>query len=793
MKIIYNPKSILLQALCLVFTVIGSFSINAQIASMSNQGDLHIFNNANLYLKGDYNFGSGGSTVSERTTTIGTLSFAAAATSSDASSGTHFMDGYIKRYGLGSFIYQIGQNTTYAPIRVIPFSGGLNVNGIDAAYYKGVTSTIGVTLDASSVSSVSVLGYWDIKGVASNISLSCDNYDGTLTDLIIVGYISGKWFQIPSTVDETSVIVGESNSITSIGNVSLNDYSAFSLGKKGGCALLIPYSGITKTYNFGGWVSGAPTLADNVVINSDFYGNLSCNSLELNADIILTDGQLVEVVNGVTTGPGFEGKKIIMSSQASVVQRDGSATAPNIELTKTTRSMKMFDYIYWGTPISENAIPQIDFAKAQGAASAGAFDSKYRYQTGTNGGWKAISATENGRGFITRIKQQAPFVNAAATGVIDLKFTGTANNGDITVTGMSNAGGVYDYELLANPYPGSIDAKKFLLANPNLEGAIYLWTANTPVVSNYTGTYTTNDYAIWNAVGEIATGATLQDGQQIAGKIASGQGFRVKVYNSITPTLTLTNASAFFTNCMRNTLGNDNFFRNSNETAVKDRYKLNMTGNGGIFSQILIAYVPEATYGRDRLYDADRNSASDSQLYSLLGITPLAINGRPSFDATDVVPLGVSKKTTTTENFTISLTEQEGVFANGTATVYLHDILLGTYHNFVAGDYTFTANTITSNNRFEAVYAIPDGALNTTDFAVGQVIASINSGTLTIMTSNEMASVEIFDITGRKVQSFQSLNALNLSTPFNYSEGIYIAKIKLVNGAKATQKLINKK
>jgi hypothetical protein len=218
-----------------------------------------------------------------------------------------------------------------------------------------------------------------------------------------------------------------------------------------------------------------------------------------------------------------------------------------------------------------------------------------------------------------------------------------------------------------------------------------------------------------------------------------------------------------------------------------------MTGNGGIFSQILIGYVPEATYGRDRLYDADRNSASASQLYSLLGTTPLAINGRPSFDATDVVPLGVSKATATTENFTISLTEQEGVFANGTATVYLHDILLGTYHDFVAGDYTFIANSLTSNNRFEVVYANPDGALNTSDFNAGQVIASINSSTLTIMTSKEMVSVEIFDITGRKVQSFQTVNSANLSKPFNYSEGIYIAKIKLVNGATATQKLINKK
>lgn len=784
MKIIYNPKSILSQALFLAIALIGSLSLNAQ---MTNKGSLYISKNANLYLEGNYKFGASGTTVSNRIDLpLGKLSFAAAATatSTDASA-THFMDGYVRKYGTGSFIYPIGQSI-YAPIRVIPSSAG--ANGIDAAYYNGATSTIGLTLDASSVTAVAASGYWDIKGTPSNISLTWSSALAIpLTDLIIVGFKSGQWFQIPSIVDLPSILgvtsTLTSGSITSIGDVTLGDYSAFSLGKKGGCAIFIPYSGITKTWNGATWLNGsfpilAPTLADNVVIDSPFSGNLSCNSLVLNENITLTDGQLVEVVEGVT-GNG----KIIMSSQASVVQRDGFATAPNIELTKTTRSMKMYDYIYWGTPISENFISQIAGAQAQSAAIAPAFDLKYRYQTGTGGGWKSITTTENGRGFITRIKQQAPFVNAAARGVIDLTFTGTANNGDITVFDMSNDG-VNDYELFANPYPGSIDAGKFLVENTNLDGAIYLWTANTANVSDYTGTYTTNDYSVWNKSGSTTTNESPIS-QKIDGKIASGQGFRVHVLNNHT--------NATFTNCMRNTLGNDNFFRTSNETAVKDRYKLNMTGNGGIFSQILIAYVPEATYGRDRLYDADRNSASASQLYSLLGTTPLAINGRPSFDATDVVPLGVSKAATTTENFTISLTEQEGVFANGTATVYLHDILLGTYHDFVAGDYTFTANSLTSNNRFEAVYAVPDGVLNTTDFAAGQVIASINSGTLTIMTSKEMASVEIFDITGRKVQSFQSLNALNLSKPFNYSEGIYIAKIKLVNGTSATQKLINKK
>ena len=52
---------------------------------------------------------------------------------------------------------------------------------------------------------------------------------------------------------------------------------------------------------------------------------------------------------------------------------------------------------------------------------------------GASGGWQALTATTNGKGFITRVKEQAPFTDGATTGQINLKFTGTAKNGDLTV------------------------------------------------------------------------------------------------------------------------------------------------------------------------------------------------------------------------------------------------------------------------------------------------------------------------------------------------------------------------
>jgi hypothetical protein len=74
--------------------------------------------------------------------------------------------------------------------------------------------------------------------------------------------------------------------------------------------------------------------------------------------------------------------KIIMSSEASFVQRDGGADAPSIELTKKSNKMRRYDYVYWGTPISSDFFTQIAGAIADNASVANAFDIKLKYVSG---------------------------------------------------------------------------------------------------------------------------------------------------------------------------------------------------------------------------------------------------------------------------------------------------------------------------------------------------------------------------------------------------------------------------
>jgi len=772
-------------------TALALFGYGICTAQVQNNSSIFVSDNSNFYVaSGDYNFGSSPATsqTTKTASTYGVMSFASGTTTSGVGN-SHNVNGYVRTYGTAQFIFPIGSGTVYAPAAAIPSLA----TGVDAAYYAANPSAVGITL-GTGATKVSTIEYWMIKGAASRISLTWRAAssitaltDGALANLTILGWNGSNWEIINSAYDVTSILGGTSTfasgSITSTTNVTLSTYTAFALGKKvEACTDLITSSGTTKTWNGASWSPSTPTLADPVIISGAYSGNLSCNSLTLNANVTLADGQLLEIVNGAT-GSG----KVIMSSQASLVQRNGASAAPSIELTKTTRQTRRFDYIYWGTPISQDIKPMLANAIATGQGTAGAFDIVYKYSSGLGGGWVDMPSTEVGRGFITRVKEQAPFTTQAATETINLKFTGTANNGNNSVSivnNTSNPGSKTSYNLLANPYPSSINVDKFLLENTAIDGAVYLWTAATSSGSSSTVTsYTQADYSVYNAAGEVSPNGTTP---KIAGKIASGQGFMVK---SLVSSGTVT-----FTNCMRLTDGNNNFFRtgNTSQDVVKDRFKLTMTKEG-IYSQILIAYIDGATVGYDRLYDAARNSASTSQLYSLIqpeGMK-LAINGRPLFFDTDVVPLGISQTTTDSQTYTINIEEKEGKFNTGEATAFLHDKALQIYHDFANGAYTFTSNELIANNRFEVVYR--NGALSNPDFKNATVNAMIKNQTFTVTSSLGMTAIEIYDITGRKIISYAVNNEKTSSKAFYNAEGIYVVKIKLENGSVATQKLINQK
>lgn len=763
-------------------------SANAQI---QNNGTLYIGSEGNLFLNsGTFNFGTAAATSTLKTgVTPGKISLASGATFSNDSS-TQFVDGLVSTLGTNAFTFPIGQIVSatkyYAPIKVTPVSGSAGVN---ATYFRDNTAAIGsTTILDTSLSNISVVEYWKISGSNAALTLTWNAASAItalsisavrMTDVTIAGYSisDSKWMAIASIVDATSILGGTSvittGSVTATGNVVLSDYSAFSIGLKGSefCGATYNSNGNAVTWN--GMFSAIPTYTDVVTITTAGNpGSFVCNSLILNADITLTDSQTIEVV-GEITGTG----KIIMSSLASLVQRATDVSKPTIQLTKATRPLRKWDYSYIGSPIEENAITQLNLAQASTATLAGAFDRITKYLPASSQ-FQYINTTNKGHGIAVRVRNQAPLVNTTTTDVINYTFSGTANNGDITVP--VTLGGIIGgsiYNIIANPYPSPIDPDTFLAANTAIDGVLYIWNQSGAYIS---GAYSQGNYMAYTRAGTVASGISATP---FDGKIPSGQGFVVAATSS---------SNVTFTNCMRSTLNSTVLNRTVNATTTKDRYKLNITGSNNAFSQILISYLPEGTLAYDRMYDGEAISGNGAQLYSILDndTKKLTINARPNFSTTDAVHLGVSKSGTTLENFTLSIHEKEGVFASATP-VFVHDLVLNTYTDLTLSDYTFSSDAAVTNNRFEIVYQ--NAALNNPGFEEAKAIAYIKNGTLSVVASLGIQNIEIYDVTGRKVTSIKGDGSTSSTATFNFSEGIYIAKIKMNNGATATKKLSNKK
>ncbi|KAB1157016.1 T9SS sorting signal type C domain-containing protein [Flavobacterium luteum] len=521
-------------------------------------------------------------------------------------------------------------------------------------------------------------------------------------------------------------------------------------------------------------ITTPPSKKNDILFEANYStvtsGDINCNDMTVNNGVTVTIGEddYIEALNTVITlGTG----KIVIANSGNLVQRcDEKPELAYIEHLKTTGLKRKWDYEYWGTPINENLF----------GTKPSPYDIGYWRQSGPGGGWRTLTSGDMsvGKGFILRVGNLGPW-NVGVGGTTSWQINGTANNGIVTVpvTQENYATNPTNYNngaLLANPYPCSVDGYKFLTdpSNSNLEGSLFFWTSATQYPG--TGAYQDPDYAVWNLTGST----TPANGQTPDGKIPSGQGFFVRV---------MTNGTAVFKNYMRATDKNTMFYRKSKDIA--DRYWLNLTDGLRLNSQTLIGYLDEATNDFDRLYDAHRMGETSIELYSLLGKEKLSINGRVPFVSSDEVPLGIKQVATTPQVLTITLSNKEGIFAEGTP-IYLYDKFLNTYHNLQESSYTFKASTLEDNERFKLVYI--NQSLKTDDFENTNAIAYIKNRKLNISSSSTISKVTIYDISGRTVAIVNNNATSNkFICDFNYSNGIYIAKIFLENGKVISQKIMN--
>ena len=685
--------------------------------------------------------------------------------------------------------------TTTTPTTFSPPSGGnpislatsfsylpplSNIIGLNYYYYVQVKSTGCSNIKSSSWTQAYTINPTSIGGTIAGATSLCSGTNNTT--LTLSGYTGTitKW-QSSSTSDFSSDVVDIPNTTNSLiaTNLTSNIYYR-AVVTSGACPPA--YSSITAitfattTWNGTSWDNGDPDSTKKVLFASNYSlpNDIQACSLQINPGVVVTvqPNHIFTITNEVIVDQ-------TTSNPASLIFEDGSSliqTNPNINnispiyYKRNSMPMKKYDYTYWSSPIS-NQILNVFSPNTMA-------DKFYKWDTSSNY-WSNVapnSTMNSAVGYIVRAPDVAPF-NINTPTVFNAQFYGIPNNGTLT-TPIAYSASNDSYNLIGNPYPGALDADAFLNYNKVssggvLSGTMYFWTHNTPV-TNYSYSY--NDYASYNLTGGIASAFAPSNpcsGCNAAvpnGKVGAGQSFFIQGLN---------NGVATFNNSMRFGVNAQFFKNNTNFSSTennKNRIWLDLYNNIGLYKQILIGYLPNATNDYDTCFDGPvMDSDNPIMFYSLLNDKKLGIQGRKlPFNVNDEIPIGY--KTTVSGNFEIKLSNFDGFFAN--QEVYLKDTYNNELFNLKNENYSFSTAIGTFEDRFKLLF-INTTLSNTAFSSNSNSLAIYQSGNTVNLKSEgtKMREIYVYDIQGRLLNNFKNLNVSEFQFDNPYQKQILVIKI----------------
>ena len=515
----------------------------------------------------------------------------------------------------------------------------------------------------------------------------------------------------------------------------------------------------STTWNGTAWSNGSPTSSVDAIIDGDYStttnGVFSAKTLTVNATRLFTinSGNTITVAGAIT-----DNGNLVVQNNASLLQTDVSATnSGSIIVNRHSANIQLYDYTLWSSPVAGQKLK---------AFSPDTLDARfYTYNSDTNQ-YNMVSdpATTDfapATGYLIRAPNT--LVAGATAAPYSGTFTGVPNNGTINLTGLTSS----KFYAVGNPYPSTISASLFLSGNTT-DGTLYFWRKTNNSANTSYATYTT----LGGVANSGGNSAIVPDGT-----IQVGQGFIVKTGASST--------ALNFTNAMRTSSNTSPFLRTTED---RSRFWLNLTNNSGIFSQMLVGYMAEATSGIDNAIDGRYINDAPVALTSLIGSEEFTIQGRAlPFSTSDSVPLGF--KTDATGNYTIAIDHVDGLFNTGQA-IYLKDNLLNTVTDLSAGSYSFASAAGTFNSRFELVYQRVLG-VNNPDFTSNNVIAFNDNGDIKINSgSTVMEQVRVYDLQGRLLVEKKQINATDTKITTTASNQVLLLEITATTGTKVIKKII---
>lgn len=520
----------------------------------------------------------------------------------------------------------------------------------------------------------------------------------------------------------------------------------------------------TTTWNGTSWDNGTPDITKDAVFTGNFVSsaNLATKSISVSnaAQVSILGAHTLTVANNIDV---VAGSKLTFENNAGLLQTNASATnTGTINFKRNTTPMAIYEYTYWSSPVANQTLGNLSPLTSS--------DKFFSFNTTIND-WvyeNANNTMQPGKGYAVR----APQGYTSTPQVYNGEFIGTPNNGNIASGVIAYIPAQLNYNLLGNPYPSAISVAS-LIDNSTL-GTLYFWTHNSAINNNV---FTTADYAIRTRNSGIAA---ISGGAIPSAYIAAGQGFFAS--SSATGNIT-------FTNAMRVSGNNSQFFKNTQQDPDFYYMWLNMTNAGGAFKQLSIGYEQGATNGYDFGIDAAPSPGTYISFYSMIGTDTFAIQGRQyPWNTNDEISLGYSS--TIADSFTIAIDHVDTFF--DAQDIFIEDLNLGIYHNLKISPYTFTTAIGTFNSRFKIVYTDP--TLSNTAFIThpNTVFATATPTEIEVTsTSEKIRNIQVYDVLGRLIFTKENAdeNKITINSIAAQNQALII-KIELENNQIVSKKLI---
>ncbi len=551
-------------------------------------------------------------------------------------------------------------------------------------------------------------------------------------------------------------------------------------------------TGKNNVWNGNAWTAGTPpTGTDAAVIQGNF--NTGTNTGLSNVYDLVVNSGTVTIAGGttvtVTNQVKNNGGTIIAENNGNLVQVNNVANSGNATINRNSSPLFRQDYTMWSSPVSGQTLTAFSPNTLTGRF--------YTYNT-SNDQFAAISPSttfEVGKGYLIRMPNgafgsdnitpagtvtstAAAYQQGTDTMTFNGAFTGVPNNGNLNVTLSTAFNG---YNMVGNPYPSPIDVTAFLSGNSTVvDGTVWIWRKKN---ASTTG----SAYVTINAAGAYA-GNGQPEAENPNAILRQGQGFIVKVKSG-----NASNSIAF-TNAMRSSDTSNQFFRNAQATAqmgMPERHgmRINLKKDSEVISQLYAGYIAGATMGEDNGIDSRYINDNGNVLDMVIGDKEFIIQGRAlPFSPQDIIPLNL--RLTSAGNYSISLNDVEGLFANG-QDVFIKDNLTGSIQNLNDGNYSFTSDAGTFANRFEVIFNTTALGTNNPELSLNNIVVYQNTTGINVTSGNlTIKDVIVYDVRGRQVYAAKGVNSTStVLSGLHPAQQLLIVEV-VTEAGKTTRKVV---